>query len=166
MVSAVLHSAKAFWFGTRLTLGAVLIAAGLALAIVAVRSFRRAGTNVEPWKPTLSLVTSGFFGWMRNPMYMAIIMFLAGLAIALGSDPMLVLVVPAAVILHFGAVLSGEEIRRELSILYEQSATLLDMSGGTFAENMIPRSRARSPPLPTAASMLCSCMLCSWQTRV
>jgi protein-S-isoprenylcysteine O-methyltransferase Ste14 len=32
------------------------------------------------------------------------ILFLAGLAIALGSDWMLVLVVPAALILHFGVV--------------------------------------------------------------
>jgi protein-S-isoprenylcysteine O-methyltransferase Ste14 len=37
-------------------------------------------------------------------MYTAIILFLAGLAIALGSDWLLVLAVPAAIILHFGVV--------------------------------------------------------------
>ena len=76
----------------------------IGIAIVAVRSFRRAGTNVEPWKPTVTLVTEGIHGFMRNPMYTAIIMFVAGLAIALGSDWMFVLVVPAALILHFGVV--------------------------------------------------------------
>ena len=93
-----------FWFWTRLVLSAFLIAAGLAIAIFAVRSFHRAGTNVEPWKPTLTLVTEGIYGFMRNPMYTAMIMFVGGLAIALGSDWMLVLVVPAALILHFGVV--------------------------------------------------------------
>jgi protein-S-isoprenylcysteine O-methyltransferase Ste14 len=37
-------------------------------------------------------------------MYTAMIIFIAGLAIALGSDWMLVLVVPAALTLHFGVV--------------------------------------------------------------
>jgi protein-S-isoprenylcysteine O-methyltransferase Ste14 len=92
------------WFSTRLIIGAILIAAGTALAIFAVRDFRRAGTNVEPWKPSVTLVTEGIYGVMRNPMYTAIILFLTGLPIALGSDWMLVLVVPAALILHFGVV--------------------------------------------------------------
>jgi protein-S-isoprenylcysteine O-methyltransferase Ste14 len=93
-----------FDYRTRMVLGGILIAAGIAIGIAAVRSFRQAGTNVEPWKPALMLVTTGIFAWLRNPMYAAMILFLAGLAIALGSDWMLVLVVPAALILHFGVV--------------------------------------------------------------
>jgi protein-S-isoprenylcysteine O-methyltransferase Ste14 len=45
------------WFSTRLIIGAILIGAGAALAIFAIRDFGRAGTNVEPWKPTVTLVT-------------------------------------------------------------------------------------------------------------
>jgi protein-S-isoprenylcysteine O-methyltransferase Ste14 len=78
--------------------------AAIVLATLAVRSFRQAATNVEPWKPALTLVTNGIYGLIRNPMYTAIIIFIAGLAIALGSDWMLVLLVPAALILHFGVV--------------------------------------------------------------
>jgi protein-S-isoprenylcysteine O-methyltransferase Ste14 len=52
----------------------------------------------------MTLVTGGIFDFMRNPMYTATIMFLAGLAIALGSDWTLFLVVPAALVLHFGVV--------------------------------------------------------------
>ena len=37
-------------------------------------------------------------------MYLALILILAGLAIALASDWMVVLLVPAALILHFGVV--------------------------------------------------------------
>ena len=100
--SFILRGLFGFW--TRLVLGGSLIAAGLAIAIAAVRSFRKAGTNVEPWKPAMTLVTEGIFGFMRNPMYTAMIMFVGGVAIALASDWMLVLVVPAALILHFGVV--------------------------------------------------------------
>jgi protein-S-isoprenylcysteine O-methyltransferase Ste14 len=100
--SFILRGIFGFW--TRVVLGGSLIAAGLAIAIAAVRSFRKAGTNVEPWKPALSLVTTGIFAWMRNPMYTGVTMFLAGLAIALGSDWMLVLLLPAVLILHFGVV--------------------------------------------------------------
>jgi protein-S-isoprenylcysteine O-methyltransferase Ste14 len=100
--SFILRGIFGFW--TRVVFGGILIAAGIGIAIVAVRSFRQAGTNVEPWKPTVTLVTEGIFGFMRNPMYTAMIIFVGGLAIALGSDWMLVLVVPAALILHFGVV--------------------------------------------------------------
>src|SRR5262249_22547217 len=93
-----------FGFRTRLVLGAIFIAIGATMAIVAVRSFRQAGTNVEPWKPALSLVTTGLFAWIRNPMYVSLVLLLAGIAIALASDWMLVLLVLAALILHFGVV--------------------------------------------------------------
>jgi protein-S-isoprenylcysteine O-methyltransferase Ste14 len=93
-----------FDFTTRLVIGVIFIAPGMAMAIVAWRSFVQAGTNVEPWKPSIRLVTGGIFAWMRNPMYVGLILLLAGLAIALGSDGALVLVLPAALILHFGVV--------------------------------------------------------------
>ena len=93
-----------FGFSTRLVLGGILIAAGIILASLAIRNFRQAATNVEPWKPTLALVTEGIYGLMRNPMYTAMMVFITGFAIALGSDWMLVLVVPAALVLHFGVV--------------------------------------------------------------
>jgi protein-S-isoprenylcysteine O-methyltransferase Ste14 len=99
-------------------IGAILIAAGIGIATVAVRSFRRAGTNVEPWKPALTLVTRGIFAWVRNPMYLALIVLVAGIAIASGSDWVLVLVVPAALILHFGAVKREE---RYLEAKFEES---------------------------------------------
>jgi protein-S-isoprenylcysteine O-methyltransferase Ste14 len=76
----------------------------MALAIAAVQRFRRAGTNVEPWKPAVSLVTDGIYALTRNPMYFALILMLAGIGIALGSDWIVVLSVPAALLLHFGVI--------------------------------------------------------------
>jgi protein-S-isoprenylcysteine O-methyltransferase Ste14 len=97
-----------FGFSTRLIIGASLIAAGAAMAIFARHSFVQAGTNVHPWKPSLTLVTGGIFAWMRNPMYVGLILLVAGLAIALASDWTVVLLVPAALILHFGVVTREE----------------------------------------------------------
>ena len=88
----------------RIIIGAMLIAAGGALAIPAMRGFRSAGTHVEPWKPSSALVTGGIFGWLRNPMYVGLALIVVGLGIALASDWMLVMLVPAVLLLHFGVV--------------------------------------------------------------
>jgi len=88
----------------RLVIGALLMAAGAALAIPAMRGFRSAGTHVEPWKPSLVLVTDGIFGWLRNPMYVGLAFLVAGIGIALASDWTLVMLVAAALTIHFGVV--------------------------------------------------------------
>jgi protein-S-isoprenylcysteine O-methyltransferase Ste14 len=88
----------------RVVIGVLLMAAGLGLAIPAVLTFRSARTHVEPWKPSLVLVTGGIFRWLRNPMYVGLTVFVAGLAVALASDWMLVLTVALALVLHIGVV--------------------------------------------------------------
>jgi protein-S-isoprenylcysteine O-methyltransferase Ste14 len=88
----------------RLVIGALLMAAGAALAVPAMRGFRSAGTHVEPWKPSLVLVTDGIFGWLRNPMYVGLAFLVAGIGIALASDWTLVMLVAAALTIHFGVV--------------------------------------------------------------
>jgi protein-S-isoprenylcysteine O-methyltransferase Ste14 len=50
--------------------------------------------------PTIAISVAGSQGTLR----LAPFLLVAGIAIALGSDWMLVLVVPAALILHFGVV--------------------------------------------------------------
>ena len=100
--SFILQDVFGFW--TWLIIGPILIATGATMAIVARREFMQAGTNVNPRNPSLSLVTVGIFGWMRNPMYVSLMLSVAGLAVALASDWALVLLVPAALILHFGVV--------------------------------------------------------------
>ena len=88
----------------RLVIGALLMAAGAALAVPAMRGFRSAGTHVEPWKPSLVLVTDGIFGWLRNPMYVGLAFLVAGIGVALASDWTLVMLVAAVLTIHFGVV--------------------------------------------------------------
>lgn len=91
--------------GTRILLGGELIAAGVALIVIAMKAFRAAGTHVEPWKPTTALVAGSVYRYMRNPIYVGMALILAGLAIVLASDWMLVLTIVAfAPAIHFGVV--------------------------------------------------------------
>jgi protein-S-isoprenylcysteine O-methyltransferase Ste14 len=88
----------------RLAFGGLLMALGLGLAVVAERTFRRIGTNVAPWKPALQLAAGGPYAHTRNPMYLGLALFVAGLGVALASVWVLAMLVPAALVLHYGVV--------------------------------------------------------------
>lgn len=103
LLPAYLLSVLLSW-GTRILLGVELMAAGVALVVTAERAFRTAGTEVKPWKPSTAVVTTGIFGWLRNPMYVGGTAFVLGLAILLASDWMVVMTVVLAIVLHFGVV--------------------------------------------------------------
>lgn len=90
--------------GEHRLIGAILIVAALALGVPAVLAFRRAGTHAEPWKPATALVTDGIFRFLRNPMYVALLLFVAGLALLTASDWMLVMTIVLAFVLHAGVV--------------------------------------------------------------
>ncbi len=92
----------------RIIIGLTLMAAGAGLGFSAIREFHAARTQVEPWKPSSALVTGGIFQWLRNPMYAGLALLVAGIAIVLASDWTLVMLVFAALVMHFGVV-SREE---------------------------------------------------------
>lgn len=71
----------------------VLAAAGGAVAVLGVLSFRHARTTVNPMKPDAasSLVTTGIYRFTRNPMYLGMLLLLAGFAMYLANVAALVL---------------------------------------------------------------------------
>jgi protein-S-isoprenylcysteine O-methyltransferase Ste14 len=71
-------------------LGLVPLSAGFALAIAAEREFVRAGTPVRPFRQSTALVADGVFRLSRNPMYLGLIVALAGTALLLSSPLALV----------------------------------------------------------------------------
>jgi protein-S-isoprenylcysteine O-methyltransferase Ste14 len=91
-------------YSMRIAAGLVLMAAGGTLAIVAERQFHRLGTPVPPWKPTRALATGGIYAFVRNPIYVGMITAMAGVAVALAGDWLLVLLVPMSLVLHHGVV--------------------------------------------------------------
>jgi protein-S-isoprenylcysteine O-methyltransferase Ste14 len=62
-----------------------LVAVGGAIAAAALLAFRRAGTSPRPWAAATALVTTGPYRFSRNPMYLALGLWLLALALALGS---------------------------------------------------------------------------------
>jgi protein-S-isoprenylcysteine O-methyltransferase Ste14 len=91
-------------FGLRVFIALLLVSGGAALAIAARQEFLQIGTNVAPSQPALRLVTTGVFAYVRNPMYVGLGLLVAGVGVGFASDWILVLLVPAALVLHYGVV--------------------------------------------------------------
>ncbi|MGD9502537.1 MAG: isoprenylcysteine carboxylmethyltransferase family protein [Methyloceanibacter sp.] len=91
-----------------LTVGAIFIVIGLAIAALAVRRFRLAGTSVVPGEPSTALVIAGPYRFTRNPIYIGFTLAYFGFAIVLTSMWVLLLLIPVLVILQRGVVLPEE----------------------------------------------------------
>jgi protein-S-isoprenylcysteine O-methyltransferase Ste14 len=82
----------------RLAISVALAVAGVVFAGAGVLAFRRARTTVNPITPgnASSLVTSGVYRMSRNPMYVGLLLLLAGWAVYL-SHVLAFLLLPAFV---------------------------------------------------------------------
>ncbi|HEV3242089.1 MAG TPA: isoprenylcysteine carboxylmethyltransferase family protein [Methyloceanibacter sp.] len=87
-----------------LAAGGALALVGLALFILSVREFRRAGTSVVPGEPSTVLLNSGPYRYTRNPIYISFVSFYFGMAIMLTSAWMLLLLIPVLIVLQRGVV--------------------------------------------------------------
>ncbi len=74
-------------------IGLIPLGLGLVLSAMAERQFKSAGTNVNTFDAPTHLVTRGLFKYSRNPMYLGLVLILAGVWILLGSVTPLVGVV-------------------------------------------------------------------------
>jgi protein-S-isoprenylcysteine O-methyltransferase Ste14 len=68
------------WVGVAVALG------GFALEAMAARELSRAGTTTRAGEGATVLVTSGPFGWSRNPFYAGLLLVLAGVVVAFSLD--------------------------------------------------------------------------------
>jgi len=69
----------------QLIIGLPLIGIAVSLMAWADRTMKQAGTNVNPTEPTTALVDEGPYQFSRNPMYLAGTMILTGIAIAVNT---------------------------------------------------------------------------------
>lgn len=106
-VVLVFLTAAAMWFLSRAAtpfalqvpygqaIGLLLAFAGVIVPVLGVVSFRRAGTTVNPTRPqaTSSLVSTGIYGFSRNPMYLGFLLALVAWAVFLANILALVPVV-------------------------------------------------------------------------
>jgi len=105
----------------RLVAAAALLAAAAVLLAGALVRFHRAGTAVEPWRPSTALVTDGVYRFTRNPIYLALAFLYGALALAADSAVSLLLLPPLLAVMQAGVIAReeryleakfGEEYRR------------------------------------------------------
>jgi protein-S-isoprenylcysteine O-methyltransferase Ste14 len=89
-------------------IGGAVVALGVALAVAAIATFRRAGTRVEPHKPTTAIATSGPYAFTRNPIYLGMFLGQTGLAIAVNSLWVLAMLAPFFLAIRYGVVAREE----------------------------------------------------------
>src|SRR5262249_21581025 len=92
----------------RVWIGAAVVAAGVALAVWALVTFRNAGTRVETYKPTTAIVAQGPYALTRNPIYLG--MFLGQIGFAIGFDSLWLLAMLALffLVIRYGVVAREE----------------------------------------------------------
>ena len=85
-------------------LGPVLLLDALVLLALAMGQFRSAGTPVETWKPTRTIVDTGVYRFSRNPIYLGMFIGFIGFALLTLNAWSLLLVLPLYFVIRFGVV--------------------------------------------------------------
>lgn len=91
-----------------MVLGIVLAALAIAVIAWGRMTMQRGGTNIDPTKPTLAIVTGGPFGFSRNPLYVGLMGLLLGIGLIFDTWWGVLALVPVFLILHSGVVLREE----------------------------------------------------------
>jgi protein-S-isoprenylcysteine O-methyltransferase Ste14 len=91
-----------------LGIGIALFVIAPVLAISAIVTFKKAGTNVHPSEPATTIVRGGPYRFTRNPMYLALTLLQIGVAFLLNDAITFLFAAALAVIFHFGVILREE----------------------------------------------------------
>ena len=89
---------------TRIFLSAALLTVAAALGLWGQRTMHGAGTNIDPGKPSTTIVTTGPFRFTRNPLYLFLLGLYLGITVAVATVWPLLFLVPVVLVLHFGVV--------------------------------------------------------------
>ncbi|PVE23756.1 isoprenylcysteine carboxylmethyltransferase family protein [Microvirga sp. KLBC 81] len=89
-------------------LGGMVFVLALALAVWAIVTITKAGSNVPTNLPTTTIVESGPYRFTRNPIYLGMFLGLIGLAIAFDNLWLLMTLVPFAIVIRYGVVAREE----------------------------------------------------------
>ena len=89
-------------------LGALLFALALALFVWAIATMTWGGSNVPTNLPTTTIVDTGPYRFTRNPIYLAMVLGLIGLAIAFNTLWLLLVPVPFALVIRYGVIAREE----------------------------------------------------------
>ena len=86
---------------------------GIYMAILVSRSFKRVETNIEPWKPTTKIISTGIYAYSRNPVYVGFCLVPVGTGIFLNSFWILIGFIPSAILVYYVAIRKEEAYLEE-----------------------------------------------------
>jgi len=92
----------------RFGVGGLLLVTGLGLMAAAFGLFRSTGQDPKPWEVTPEIISTGIYGFTRNPMYVSMGLLQAGIGLAL-SNLWVVLLVPVTWITIYRLAIRYEE---------------------------------------------------------
>ena len=92
----------------RAALGGGLIVVGAALLAWAIGRFRAADTPVPTVQPTRAIVADGPYRFSRNPIYLAMALVHAGIAVAADNAWVLLLLAPTLIVIRYGVIAREE----------------------------------------------------------
>jgi protein-S-isoprenylcysteine O-methyltransferase Ste14 len=88
--------------------GGGVVAVAISFALWAIVTFRRAGTRIETYKPTTTIVAQGPYAFTRNPIYLGMFLGQIGLSIGFDSLWILAMLVPFYLLIRYGVVAREE----------------------------------------------------------
>jgi protein-S-isoprenylcysteine O-methyltransferase Ste14 len=103
----------AFGFGSlsaavAVPVGCALMVAGGVLAVSFVKAFQRSDTPLDPYTPSVKLVTDGPYRFTRNPGYLGMALACAGIAVVSDALWALVPIVGAVAVIDRGVIAREE----------------------------------------------------------
>jgi len=94
--------------GGRNLFGTLLFAISLGVIIKEALAHKKSGSNVEPWKPTTLILSTGLYAYSRNPIYVGMTFAYLGVAFAAGSFGAMALL-PFCLLIIYYRVIALEE---------------------------------------------------------
>jgi len=88
--------------------GWILVMIGIITILTIKRAFTRAGTSIEPWDPTSKIITTGFYAYSRNPIYISLCIVSMGIGILLNNIWVFISIIPSLFIIYFIAIKKEE----------------------------------------------------------
>lgn len=90
-------------------IGGVLVVSGVGMILSIHLTMKKAKTNIEPWKPTTTIIKTGFYGYSRNPIYVGMAIIYIGVAAMFGLVWSLAILPLCILFIHFLQILPEEK---------------------------------------------------------
>lgn len=96
----------------RYAVALLLCITAIVMLAMALRMFRKVGTNISPFQASTALATDGIYCHTRNPIYLSFGFLLLAIGFFRASDWMFAVLILFGFVIHHGVVLREEKYLR------------------------------------------------------